>query len=204
MNKHHKLNCIASLLDQPLEEARQCVQEVNQTLPSRMSYGKIYHAAKGLPSHARTVTEVATYLLETEHFIGGPYREHKPNTPITKHHDDSSAYRQREITTKVVGVTFDGRQAMVAKLTMHEEIVLRREPMNPYDHNAIRVERLNGEQIGYINRYLAASLAPTLDAIGEAIHGTVCELSGGGSYCYSLGLDIKFTVPNTRTNGRLS
>ena len=49
MNKHHKLNCIASLLDQPLEEARQFVQQVNQALPSRMSYGKIYHATKSLP-----------------------------------------------------------------------------------------------------------------------------------------------------------
>ena len=38
MNKHHKLNCIARLLDQPLEEARRFVQEANQALPSRMSY----------------------------------------------------------------------------------------------------------------------------------------------------------------------
>ena len=131
MNKHHKLNRIARLLDQPLEEASQFVQEVNQALPSRMSYGKIYHAAKGLPSHARTVPEVATYLLEKERFIGGPYREHKPNTPITKHRDDGSAHRPREITTKVVGVTFDGRQSVVAKLSMHEEVVLWREPTNP-------------------------------------------------------------------------
>jgi len=60
MDKHNKLNCIASLLDQPLEEVRQFVQEVNHALPSRVSYGKIYHAAKGLPSHARIVTPEVT------------------------------------------------------------------------------------------------------------------------------------------------
>ena len=147
---------------------------------------------------------MATNLLETQHFIGGPYREHKPNIPITKHRDDSSAYRQREITTKVVGVTFDGRQAVVAKLSMQEEIVLRRELTNPYDRNAIRVERLNREQIGYINRYMAASHAPALDAFGEVVHGTVSMLTGGAGNGYSLGVDINFTVPNTRKYWSLS
>ena len=201
MKRHHKLNLIARLLDQPLDEARQFVQEVNQALPSRMSYGKIYHAARGLPSHARTVTEVATYLLETEHIIGGSYREHKPNTPITKHRDVSSAHRPREITTKVVGVTFDGRQAVVAKLSMHEEIVLRREPTNPYDRNAILVERLNGEQIGYINRYLAAELAYNFDADGGSARGYVTAVTGGGYDGYSLGVNIVFIISNAGGSG---
>ena len=206
MNMHHKLYSIANLSDQSMEGARRFVQEVNQALPNRVSYGKICHAISKLPVSERTAQGVAAYLLETECFIGGPYREHKPTTqiPITKHTATISTRRPREIATKVVGVTFDGRQAVVAKLSVHEEIVLRREPTNPYDRNAILVERLNGEQIGYINRYMAAELTPNFDAIGKSIHGTVCELSGCGGYGYSLGVDIKFTVPNTRTNGRLS
>ena len=90
---------------------------------------------------------MVTYLLETQHFIGDPYREHKPTTqtPVTKRQANRPTHRLREIKTKVVGVTFDGRQAVVAKLTMGEEVVLRGELTNPYDRNAIRVERLNGE-----------------------------------------------------------
>ena len=56
----------------------------------------------------------------------------------------------RIITTKVVGVSFEGRQEVVAKLQMGDRIWLEREPFNPYDVNAIRVTRNNGEQIGYL------------------------------------------------------
>ena len=203
MNMHHKLYSIANLLGYSLEGTCQLVQEVNQAIPDSVSYEEIHSAIRMLPVRERTAQGVAAYLVETECFIGGPYREHKPATQIsiTKHTATISTRRPREITTKVVGVTFDGRQAVVAKLSVHEEIVLRREPTNPYDRNAIRVESLNGKQIGYINRYMAASLAPTIDAIGEAIHGTVYELSGGGCYGYSLGLNIRFIVRNLRCSG---
>ncbi len=71
-----------------------------------------------------------------------------------------------QVRTKVVGVTFEGRQEVVAKLKMGEQIVLRREPSNPYDTNAIRVERLDEEQIGFLNRHLAQELAPRFDTHG--------------------------------------
>ena len=101
----------------------------------------------------------------------------------------------REIDTRVVGVTFEGRQAVVAKLHVGEEILLRREPYNPYDSNAIRVERLDREQIGYINRFLAADLASIFDSHGECVSGTVTQLMGSQSAGYSLGVWIAFTVP---------
>ena len=204
MNMHHKLYSIASLLDQSMEGAHRFVQEVNLALPNRVSYGKICHAISKLPVRERTTQGVAEYFLETECFIGGPYREHKPTTqiPITKHIATISTRRPREITTKVVGVTLDGRQAVVAKITMNEEIVLCREPKNSYDCNAIRVERLNGEQIGYINRHLAAELAYNFDADGGSARGYVTELTGGGYDGYSLGVNIKFTMCNAREFGR--
>jgi len=197
MNMHHNIYSIASLLDQTVEGARRFVQEVNQALPNRVSYEKIYHTISKLPVRERTAQGVAAYFLETESFIGGPYRKHKPitQTTITKHANTISTHRPREITTKVVGVTFDGRQAVVAKLTMHEEIILRREPTNPYDRNAIRVERLNGEQIGYINRYLAAELAEHFDVDGGSARGNVTALTGGGYDGYSLGVNIGFMFP---------
>jgi hypothetical protein len=52
------------------------------------------------------------------------------------------------IITRVVGVTFNGRQEVIAQLKDGEQIYLKREPRNPYDRNAIRIERMNGDQIG--------------------------------------------------------
>ena len=46
-----------------------------------------------------------------------------------------------KIETKVVGVTYDNRQDIVAQLTVGEKIRLLREPTNPYGSKAIRVER---------------------------------------------------------------
>jgi hypothetical protein len=78
--------------------------------------------------------------------------------------------------TFVVGSTYEGRQNVVRKLTVNEIIQLHREPHNPYDRNAIRVERLDGECFGYINRFEAAKLAPQLDAIGQLILGQVARI----------------------------
>ena len=106
-----------------------------------------------------------------------------PDTPDSK------------IETKVVGVTFEGRQEVVAKLQVGEEILCRREPNNPYDGNAIRVERLDGEQIGFINRFLAADLTPRFDAQSEPVPGTVTQQTGSRSAGYRLGVWITFTMP---------
>jgi len=104
--------------------------------------------------------------------------------------------------TRVVGVTFDGRQAVVAKLAVGEQIILRREPTNPYDANAIRVERQSCDQIGYIDRYKAASLAPLFDACGGIGNGSVVQLTGDQSNGMSLGVVIEFTVPQLNLNPR--
>lgn len=108
----------------------------------------------------------------------------------------SHNYQQgSRICTRVVGVTFDGRQAIVARLAVSDEILLKREPTNPYDSNAIRVERPNDQQIGYINRYLAATLAPFFDAQHMPVRACVHYLTGNLSSGYSLGVVITFNVP---------
>ena len=49
--------------------------------------------------------------------------------------------------------------------TVHEGevVMLVREPFNPYDQNAIRVNNMSGVQVGHIKREQAATLAPILD-----------------------------------------
>jgi HIRAN domain len=43
-------------------------------------------------------------------------------------------------------------------------LVLRRDPENPHDANAIAVDSAAGAQVGWVPRELAAELAPDLDA----------------------------------------
>lgn len=101
----------------------------------------------------------------------------------------------RVITTRVVGVTFEGRQEVVARLRRGDRVWLDREPTNRYDRNAITVCRENGEQIGYINRRLAASLNPLFKAYGFPVKGRVTLLTGGSYDGYSLGCMISFKLP---------
>ncbi len=61
------------------------------------------------------------------------------------------------IDGKIVGIRyFDGYA------TMGEQVMIRREPGNPYDSNAIRVDNVQGTQIGHLPRNLAAKLAPLM------------------------------------------
>lgn len=101
----------------------------------------------------------------------------------------------RIITTKVVGVTFENRQEVIAKLQMGDRVWLEREPFNAYDVNAIKVTRNNGEQIGYISRHLARSLAPLMDRLAYPIRGKVYLLTGSRYEDYSLGVVIAFKLP---------
>ena len=101
----------------------------------------------------------------------------------------------RVITTKVVGVTFEGRQEVVARLQRGDRVWLDREPTNPYDSNAITVCRENGEQIGYLNRGLSKSINPLFKAYGFPVKGRVTLLTGGSYDGYSLGCMIGFKLP---------
>jgi SWI/SNF-related matrix-associated actin-dependent regulator of chromatin subfamily A3 len=59
------------------------------------------------------------------------------------------------IDGKIVGIRYYDGFA-----TMGEQVMVRREPGNPYDSNAIRINNVQGTQIGHLPRNLAARLAP--------------------------------------------
>lgn len=101
------------------------------------------------------------------------------------------------------GVTFENRQNVVRKIRVGEQVYLRREPHNPHDRNAIRVERQTGEQVGYISRHEAAALARIFDAYGQPVAAVVTAVVGGSYHDSSLGVRIRFTVPEiTSSNDR--
>ncbi|MCL2526077.1 MAG: single-stranded-DNA-specific exonuclease RecJ [Coriobacteriia bacterium] len=86
--------------------------------------------------------------------------------------------------TKVVGVSFEGRQKLIAALQVGDKLELLRDEANDYDKNAIAVvsSRLRGMrgggQLGFLNRDLARELAPVL-AGGTKYLVEVASLTGG-------------------------
>lgn len=85
--------------------------------------------------------------------------------------------------TKVVGVSHDNddgtsRQAIIRACSVGEQLHLVRDRANQYDHDAIRVLRADGEQVGFIRAELATELAPYMDR-GTVVIATVTGLTGG-------------------------
>lgn len=101
----------------------------------------------------------------------------------------------RTIVTRVVGVTFDNRQEVIARLSEGERVSLIREPDNAFDPDAVKVVRWDHKQIGYLDREVVKILAPKMDFYKRPIIATVKRLIGG---CYSgssLGLMVRFYLP---------
>lgn len=74
-------------------------------------------------------------------------------------------------STRLAGVSYEGRQEHVEKMTKQTPLLLKREPRNPYDSNAIAVFACfpNEEQkIGYIPKEIAKEMAEKMDA-GEFV-----------------------------------
>lgn len=67
-------------------------------------------------------------------------------------------------TFKLAGVTVDDAQDNIKKFGCRDigSFALVREPDNPHDQNAIRVE-IGGKYLGYVPRDIAQNLAPEMD-----------------------------------------
>lgn len=89
--------------------------------------------------------------------------------------------------TKIVGVTFDNRQTVIAGLQPGQPLTLQREPLNSYDGNAIKVLDDSGRMVGYLKAALAREMAGAMDA-GRLFSCVVTALTGG-SDC-QLGVNV--------------
>jgi SWI/SNF-related matrix-associated actin-dependent regulator of chromatin subfamily A3 len=75
-----------------------------------------------------------------------------------------------ELAGKIVGVQYYRGVANAG-----EHILIRREPGNPYDSNAIRVDNVAGHQIGHIPRRVAEKLSKYIDNRWLRVE---CQLAG--------------------------
>jgi len=108
----------------------------------------------------------------------------------------------RTIITKVAGVTYEGRQDVIARLKGNEPARIVPEPTNKFDPNAlaVHVAVAPGEikHVGFVPRDLAAQIAPFLE--GEAVMVKLLEITGGfttrNGERAALGLRIEIEIPD--------
>ncbi|HET9097970.1 MAG TPA: helicase-related protein [Candidatus Baltobacteraceae bacterium] len=94
--------------------------------------------------------------------------------------DDFAGIGERDsFPTKVMGVSFEGRQDLVAGLLAGHELELQRQPDNPADCNAIAVH-YGAMQIGFLRKQIAKHLAPLIDA-GVRYRARIEHVTGGPS-----------------------
>ncbi|KAK5098815.1 hypothetical protein LTS08_006193 [Lithohypha guttulata] len=96
---------------------------------------------------------------------------------LTKDDDDEDVYENRQVygilNTSIVGIRYYAGEA-----TVGEYVVVRREPGNPFDGNAIRIDNVRRQQIGHLGRDIAAKLAPFMDSGDLIVEGALTGLKG--------------------------
>lgn len=106
---------------------------------------------------------------------------------------------KNEFYTKLVGVTFDNRQKIIAEIKEKDQVELIREVQNKYDHNAIGVY-WQGQSVGYLNSRLAAALTNCLDK-KEIYEAYVSKITG--QTINSLGVNIQVIKKSHTENNEM-
>ncbi|NXG79623.1 HLTF factor, partial [Baryphthengus martii] len=82
--------------------------------------------------------------------------------------DTDSAILYGTLRGSVVGLRY-----YMGIVNNNELVALQREPNNPYDKNAVKVNNVNGDQVGHIKKELAAALAGIMDNKLALVEGVV-------------------------------
>lgn len=100
--------------------------------------------------------------------------------------------------TKLAGVTHDGRQGIIrnlhrmGELDTGTELVLQREPSNPYDSFAVAVLTKSGQNIGYLPKDTARQVSININS-GMTYRAYVSAVTGGDAgYAYGVNLRIEY------------
>lgn len=103
--------------------------------------------------------------------------------------------------SKIVGVQhYDG------VVSDRESVVLRRQPANIYDPNAIQVLNIRGEQIGHVPREMASLLAPVMDRFDDGTGQLRVEghIPRGSGNMYSIPVRLQIFGQANDANGSAS
>jgi hypothetical protein len=101
--------------------------------------------------------------------------------------------------TKIAGVKFKGRQRIIPRCSEGEILRLVRDPTDRYDKGAIKVMRLNGEQLGFVPAHVSragdqSGLSFRMDR-GDKYQCRIVQITGGGAGM-RFGVNIEITECN--------
>ncbi|KAJ4751892.1 hypothetical protein LUZ62_086297 [Rhynchospora pubera] len=121
----------------------------------------IFLEINGKPQNQKTLLSLSL-SLSLSLTMSGSDSDSEPSTA-----DSSEAHLMGFIIANIVGLRY-----YTGTVSGRELVVLSRQPLNPYDSNAIAVLNMRQAQVGHLERSVAATLAPLLDshfALAEAI-----------------------------------
>ncbi|KFP05770.1 Helicase-like transcription factor, partial [Calypte anna] len=98
--------------------------------------------------------------------------------------DTDSAILYGTLRGSVVGLRY-----YTGIVNNNEMVALQREPSNPYDKNAVKVNNVNGDQVGHIKKELAAALAGIMDNNLASVEGVVPH---GAKNAFTMPLQMSF------------
>lgn len=111
-----------------------------------------------------------------------------------KENIDTKTVNVTSYHSKLVGVSFEGRQDIIKTLKGDEEIRFRREPDNGYDSNAVAIDVFTDNEwkpIGYIAKDNNAELALVIDE-GKEASIKISEITGGDTKHYGVNVFIAY------------
>ncbi|WWC94582.1 hypothetical protein V866_001429 [Kwoniella sp. B9012] len=107
-------------------------------------------------------------------------QEDNDNPPLPEMDEHFVTFR-----TDVVGVQY--YRGLVGR---GEYVMLRRQPENQYDPNAVQVINASGTQVGHIPRTVAARLAELMDMSAITVEGRMVGQNLDGAKHYKMGMDL--------------
>jgi SWI/SNF-related matrix-associated actin-dependent regulator of chromatin subfamily A3 len=156
----------ARQLDTPVRQPKRPHNSHYQAPTPSSARDRSSFSSSGMPmlvsgSQQHTEAERQAWLDENEDDVG----ETIGSTQLDAADGIDQLVHYGNLDARIVGVRFYSGFASPGEVVM-----IRREPGNPYDSNAIRVDNINRQQIGHIPKNIAAKLAPYIDE--RALH---CE-----------------------------
>lgn len=101
------------------------------------------------------------------------FKKEKPASSKAKEVD---ANHSSSISFWTAGIKFESRLDNLLTCRVKDQVLLKREPDNPIDKNAIHVKTMDGASLGYVGKNRATLLAPMFDTSKIEGVGYIVEL----------------------------
>ncbi|WLR55428.1 HIRAN domain-containing protein [Mesobacillus subterraneus] len=92
-------------------------------------------------------------------------------------------------SANLTGVTYEGRQGIIAQTEEWDQITLKRDKNNQHDRNAVGVYNSNGRSLGWVPKGYASNIAPQMDK-GITLYAEIKKIVGGNGYNYGIEVRI--------------